>query len=109
VYFFILGALILFAYTFIRSKTPLYGIVFFGAAFIHNICDFIACEWNPFGPWRPGIEIGLFLYCLDAVSLPFLVSMILLFEVTPHVIFFIIILKVHKEIKEYQLIISKNK
>lgn len=101
-YFFILGAMIFFALTFVKNDKPFYGIAFFGGALTHHLCDFIACEWNPFGPWRPDIEIGIFLYCGDFTDSLYNIIMYSIFEIPPHILVLIIILRVRKEIKKYR-------
>jgi uncharacterized membrane protein len=55
--------MVIFAWSFLRIKLPYYSFVFFLAALSHPLCDFINCEWNPYGPWDMSVIWGLFLYC----------------------------------------------
>ena len=63
IYFSLLGMMVFYARTLAHSAKPYYALVFFSAALSHQICDFIQCEWNPFGPWDLTVFWGLFLAC----------------------------------------------
>lgn len=93
IFFTILASLIIFAWSFIRNNHPLYGIAFFGGILMHHLCDFIQCEWNPFGPWDWQNLTGLFLYCSFAVGIARYWIFFSIFEITPHIIVAIIIIK----------------
>ncbi len=100
----ILASMMLFAWSLIKVKKPYYGVVFFLAALSHHLCDPINCEWNPFGPWRPDIEVGLFLYCGERINELSWVILYSIFEITPFIVVAILFLSSIRKLKRYKLV-----
>lgn len=103
-YFFTIGAMVVFAWTFVRKDNPLYGIVFFGAAILHQACDFLACHWNPFGPWSPWDPAwGLHLYCdFKTNPTPLTTALFILFEILPHGIVVVLLVRVSRDVRYFK-------
>lgn len=99
---FIVGTMILLGSAFFQGRKPLYGIIFFGAAVLHHLCDFIQCEWNPFGPFNQDIEYGFFLYCRDTGTELYRQIMEVSFEITPIFIALGIILYTLRDFSNYK-------
>lgn len=92
--FIILAALVFFTWTLVKIDKPFYGLVFFIGAISHHFLDAFKCEWNPFGPWRGDIEIGMFTYCRDNGTPLFRSIMTFIFETTPVFIVLTLIISV---------------
>ncbi len=107
--FLILASMVLFAWSLIKIKKPYYGVVFFLAALSHHICDPINCEWNPFGPWRPDIEVGLFLYCGENWTELSWVILFSVFEITPYIVVLILLITSIRQFKRYNSLKSQER
>lgn len=108
IFFSILISLIFFAWSFIRSNQQLYGITFFSGILLHHLCDFIQCDWNPFGPWDWQNLTGLFLYCSPAVGIARYWILFSVFEITPHLIVILQIRKILKQKRLFEELARKN-
>lgn len=102
IFFSILISLAVFAWLFLRNNHPLYAIAFFGGILLHQLCDFIQCEWNPFGPWDWQKLTGLFLYCSFAVGIAKYWILFSIFEITPHIIVVILLIKIQRDLRSYK-------
>lgn len=110
----IIVSMILFAWSFIKINKPYYAIYIFSAAILHQICDFVNCEWNPYGPWDPTVLWGLFLYCggcnycpqygivIPPTPMPQFWIMFWLFEGIPPIIVFYRVIMVIKRYRQYK-------
>ncbi|MBD3351877.1 MAG: hypothetical protein GF364_10365 [Candidatus Lokiarchaeota archaeon] len=58
IFFLLIGLLALLAYRYHREQRPFYGIAFFAGLLSHIAADFIANNFQPFGPWDPTYRIG---------------------------------------------------
>jgi hypothetical protein len=93
-----------FGLSFIKTKLPFYGLAFFLGALSHHVCDFIACEWNPYGPWSPwDPQWGLFLWCGDIQwgNIPYM-ALFTIFEILPHLIFVLLLIRYFKTVNSYK-------
>ncbi len=105
-FFFILAMMLFLTLGFIQDNKPFYGIAFFGGALLHHVCDFIQCEWNPFGPWAPQVEVGLFLYCGGITDSIYNLTMNVIFEFTPH--FIVLIIIIHYVLERRQRVTTRK-
>jgi len=108
-YFYLLAVMGFFGYTFLKTKTPMYGIVFFGAQILHHFCDFFQCIWNPLGPWAPEIFIGLGVYCGGVQNFAQNYIQIIIFDITPHIIVILFIIKWSRSYREYKSKLENKK
>lgn len=79
VLFSMIALLVLLGYMYIREGRPWYGVAFFAGIISHLAADFIANNFQPFGPWNTEFVIGLRLI-YDVTEQPQRFLMMLLLE-----------------------------